>query len=102
MDMYERVTCLACGQAFQRIDFGCSLHLLMCATPTLPASPLELREFRATAAMHLNRAGQARREALRHAVFSKPDLTLARRLLACARRWRIRAVQGTYDAVGIV
>lgn len=62
----------------------------------------EIRMFRATAASHLNRAGQARREAMRHAIFGKPELALAHRLLACAKRWRIRAEQGTYNAVGII
>lgn len=59
----------------------------------------EFREFRAAAANYQTRAAAARRDAVRHALFgAKPELALAHRLLACARRWRLRAEQGTFHA----
>lgn len=48
-------------------------------------------EFRAAAAEHLNRAAAARRNAVVQACGGKAELALAKRLLACARRWSLRA-----------
>lgn len=32
---YEHVPCATCGRSFQRIDFRCAAHLLLCDNPVM-------------------------------------------------------------------